>query len=136
MNQKNYIVISGDFIAYTSLSTEEKKTLEQELMNLFAILEKKFNTYSRLIKGDFLECVVPNPADGLSVALAIKTFIKSLEIEEKVENINAAVAEQSEKISKFSSEGRFYSPLVKSIASKENLSQEEIDSSAACQDRG
>lgn len=54
--------------------------------------------------------------------------IESSTVEEKVENINAAVAEQSEKISKFSSEGRFYSPLVKSIASKENLSQEEIDS--------
>ncbi len=49
-------------------------------------------------------------------------------IEEKVDSINSAIAEQSEVVSKFSSEGRFYSPLVKSIATKENLSQEEIDS--------
>lgn len=86
MKETNHIVISGDFIAYTSLSTEEKKTLEQELLVLFNRLEKKFGTYSRLIKGDYLECVVPNPADGLSVMLAIKTCIKSLEIEEKVGN--------------------------------------------------
>tara|TARA_R110002012_G_scaffold21035_3_gene74092 strand:+ start:55870 stop:56595 length:726 start_codon:yes stop_codon:yes gene_type:complete len=82
----NYIVISGDFIAYTSLSTDEKKTLEQQLLQLFQQLETKYNTFSRLIKGDYLECVVPDPENGLAVALAIKTFIKSLEIEEKVEN--------------------------------------------------
>ena len=87
MDYSNHIVISGDFIAYTSLSTVEKKTLEQQLLQLFQQLETKYKTFSRLIKGDYLECVVPDPENGLAVALAIKTFIKSLEIEEKVEKV-------------------------------------------------
>ena len=91
MKDKQHIVISGDFIAYTSLSTEEKTNLEQSLYNLFDQLQEKFNTFSRLIKGDYLECVVPDPANGLSVMLAIKTFIKSLEIEEKADNNRSKV---------------------------------------------
>ena len=83
--KKTFVVISGDFIAYTSLSTDEKKVLERKLLSLFDDLKKRYNTYSRLIKGDYLECVVPDPGQGLQVALTIKTFIKSLEIEEKTE---------------------------------------------------
>lgn len=88
---QNYIVISGDFISYTSLSTTEKQVLEQSLKQLFKELALRFNTYSRLVKGDYLECVVPNPKNGLAVVLAIKTFIKSLEIEEKTSSARSRV---------------------------------------------
>jgi len=88
---KQYIVISGDFISYTSLSTEEKQVLEQSLLQLFKNLETRYNTFSRLVKGDYLECVVPDPKNGLVVVLAIKTFIKSLEIEEKAMNARSRV---------------------------------------------
>ncbi len=91
MDNHRYIVISGDFIAYTSLKTSEKKKLEDDLKQLFITLKETFNTFSRLIKGDYLECVVPNPQDGLTVMLAIKTYIKSLEIDESADSARTKI---------------------------------------------
>lgn len=78
---KNYTVISGDLVAYTSLNALEKEQLEQQLEQLFIILKERFNTYGRRVKGDYLECVVPNPAQALQVALILKTAITAFEID-------------------------------------------------------
>ncbi len=88
---QKFVVISGDFIAYTSLDTQEKQFLEERLLMLFNELENKYDTFSRLIKGDYLECVVPNPADGMAVLLAIKSYIKSLEIEDQIKSNRSRV---------------------------------------------
>lgn len=80
---KHKAVISGDVIAYTSLDDPSKETLETGLQELFKKLERTFNTFSRLVKGDYLECVTPAPQDSLRVALIIKTFIKSLHLNAK-----------------------------------------------------
>lgn len=76
-------VISGDIVAFTSLSNELKEFLETRLKTLTSELQPTYNTYSRLIKGDFLECVVPNPEDALTVALLIKSWVKAVPIEAK-----------------------------------------------------
>tara|TARA_R110002020_G_scaffold306170_1_gene522154 strand:- start:551 stop:1228 length:678 start_codon:yes stop_codon:yes gene_type:complete len=81
MNQK--AVISGDIIAFTSLADNAKNQLEQELYKLFSTLNSKYETFSRLIKGDYLECAVPSPENSLRIALVIKTFIKSRELAAK-----------------------------------------------------
>jgi len=73
-------VISGDIVAYTSLSTEEKASLEAMLRDLFKKLQSDYKAYIRLVKGDYLECVV-SPVDALRVALMIKTYIKSLDLQ-------------------------------------------------------
>ncbi|MAZ26173.1 MAG: fumarate hydratase [Cytophagaceae bacterium] len=73
-------VISGDIIAYTSLEDTSKAILENGLKDVFNELEGQFNTYSRLVKGDYLECVAPVSSNSLRVALIIKTFIKSLQL--------------------------------------------------------
>lgn len=78
---KNYTVISGDLVAYTSLNALEKEQLEQQLEQLFIVLKERFNTYGRRVKGDYLECVVPNPAQALQVALILKTAITAFEID-------------------------------------------------------
>lgn len=78
-----YSVISGDIISSTSLHIEDRKFVEEEIQGLIQKLNSEFNTYGRIIKGDYLECVVPNAADGLQVALAIKSFVKSIPIEIK-----------------------------------------------------
>ena len=72
------VVLSGDIIAFTSLSNEGKITLENELNRLFLILEQKFSVFGRIVKGDYLEMVMENPEDALTVTLAIKSFIKLL----------------------------------------------------------
>ena len=78
-----YSVISGDIVSSTSLSSEDRKVVEENLKNLLEDLKQEFNVYGRIIKGDYLECVVPNPAEGLQVALAIKSFVKAIPVETK-----------------------------------------------------
>lgn len=75
---KKYIVLSGDIIAYTSLSDDEKITLEKQLHNLIYTLKNKFSIFGRLIKGDYIEIVVENPEDALAIVLLIKNYIKSI----------------------------------------------------------
>lgn len=77
----NYSVISGDIVSSTSLNNEDRKLVEENLKSLLEELKQKFNVYSRIIKGDYLECVVPNASEGLRVALAVKSFIKAIPID-------------------------------------------------------
>ena len=80
---KKYAVISGDIVAFTSLSDTSKSNLENKLLGLFELLKNKYSTESRLIKGDYLECAIPDPKVSLRIALIIKTFIKSCELDAK-----------------------------------------------------
>lgn len=72
-------VISGDIIASTSINDKGKQKLESELSSLLKLLQKNYNAYSRIIKGDHLECYVPETRFALRVMLLIKTFIKAIE---------------------------------------------------------
>ena len=78
-------VISGDIIAYTSLSDAQKELLEKKLKQLFKGLEKDYDIFIRLIKGDYLEAVVKTE-EALRMALLIKTYIKSLDFEINAED--------------------------------------------------
>lgn len=80
------IVLSGDIIASTSLNNEEKVVLEKELRHLLTILDEKFSTYGRIIKGDYLELVVQKNEDALGITLLIKSYIKSIELTESISN--------------------------------------------------
>ena len=72
--------ISGDIIASTSLSDKGRRIIEDALKNLLDELKIKFNVYGRVIKGDYLECYVPQTEQALRVALVIKSFVKSINI--------------------------------------------------------
>ncbi|MDN3670642.1 fumarate hydratase [Echinicola jeungdonensis] len=74
-------VISGDVISSTSLVEEDRVELEKRMAWLLGFLEDKFGVFGRIIKGDYLECVVGNPANALRVALAIKSFVKAFEVQ-------------------------------------------------------
>lgn len=73
-------VISGDIVAFTSLSKENKELVEAHIKRLLEELTTSFGCYARLVKGDYLECVVPKPEEALKVALLIKSKIKSIPI--------------------------------------------------------
>ncbi len=77
-NVMNETIISGDIVAFTSLSNTGKVKFEVSLKELLAELDSKFSVYGRMTKGDYLECYVPRTVSALRVALAIKTFIKSI----------------------------------------------------------
>lgn len=74
-------VISGDIISSTSLSNEGRQLIENSLNELLVELKNTFDVYGHIIKGDYLECVVPEPKDALQIALAIKCYVKSVPIE-------------------------------------------------------
>lgn len=76
-----YSVISGDIVSSTSLLENDRELVEKGLQTMLQDLHAKFDTYGRIIKGDYLECVVPNAAQGLQVALAIKSFLKAIPVE-------------------------------------------------------
>lgn len=77
----NYSVISGDIISSTTLQQDDKQLVIASIKKMVIGLEEKFDVFFRLIKGDYIECVVPNANEGLQVMLAIKTYIKTIPIE-------------------------------------------------------
>jgi hypothetical protein len=79
-------VISGDIVASTSLTDEGRMHIEEKLNELLGELHKKYKMYGRMIKGDYLECVVPDPVIALRLCLIIKAFIKSISGDEILQN--------------------------------------------------
>lgn len=78
-----YATISADIVSSTSLSMEETIMLKHKIQELLHLLEKKYPQFwGRLIKGDYIECLIPNVPDAFRVALIIKSYIKSLQINE------------------------------------------------------
>ena len=80
------IVLSGDIIASTSLNNEAKIILESELKNLIELVENHFSIYGRIIKGDYLEMVVENPKDALTIAMIIKCYIKAIVLSTNIDS--------------------------------------------------
>ncbi len=77
-----YATISADIVSSTTLSTGEIIALKKKINEVFAKLGNKFpGFWGRLIKGDYIECLIPNPSDALRIALILKTLIKSADIE-------------------------------------------------------
>lgn len=73
-----YAAISADVVSSTTLSVDETIALKQRIESLFRILEDKYpGFWGRLIKGDYMECLLPSAKDALRVALLLKTCIKS-----------------------------------------------------------
>ena len=78
-----YAAISADIVSSTSLCIEETIALKQRIEDLFSILEKRFpGFWGRLIKGDYMECLLPSTKDGFRAALIIKSCIKSFPVAE------------------------------------------------------
>ncbi len=78
-----YAAISADIVSSTSLCVEETIALKQRIEGLFSILEEKYaGFWGRLIKGDYIECLLPSVKDAFRVALIIKSSIKSFPVAE------------------------------------------------------
>jgi len=80
----NKATISSDIVSSTSLSVEQRLILEKELKKLLRILKQALGSkifFGRLIKGDYIECVLSDPKHALRVALIIKSFVKSIKIQ-------------------------------------------------------
>ena len=82
----NCTTISADIISYTSLTDNTKRMIETNIKQLLSDLSEKYSQqgfYGRMVQGDFIECAMNSPTYGLRTALLLKTYIKSLKIENK-----------------------------------------------------
>lgn len=67
-------------VAYTSLAVADRISLERSLEQLLGELGTAMGIRGWVSKGDFLELHIPRPQDGLRAMLAVKTFIRSLDL--------------------------------------------------------
>ncbi|MDR0834699.1 MAG: SatD family protein [Candidatus Symbiothrix sp.] len=81
----NKATISADIVSSTSLNVKQRLGLEKSLNQLLDELRLTFGPevfFGRLIKGDYIECVLEKPELALRVALLIKSYVKALDIKE------------------------------------------------------
>ena len=69
--------ISADIVRSTSMNTEDLIVLRNRLRDLFHDFEEDYpGFWARIVRGDSIECVVPNYNDALRIAILIKLYVK------------------------------------------------------------
>lgn len=69
--------ISADIVRSTSMNTEDLIALRNKLRDLFQDFEEDYpGFWARIVRGDSIECVVPNYNDALRIAILIKLYVK------------------------------------------------------------
>ncbi len=69
--------ISADIVRSTSLQTEDLIVLRDRLRGLLDDFEKDYpGFWARIVRGDSIECVVPEYRYALRIAILIKLFVK------------------------------------------------------------
>ena len=80
----NGATISADIISYTSLSEGDKRNVENKIKILLIELTENYKDdgfFGRIIQGDYIECAIKTSRNALRIALLLKTFIKSIELQ-------------------------------------------------------
>lgn len=71
--------ISADIVRSTSLITRDLIELRNKLWVLFEELEKDYyGFWARIVRGDSIECFVPNYKYALRIAILIKLYVKMM----------------------------------------------------------
>ncbi|MCH6256882.1 hypothetical protein MLD52_10010 [Puniceicoccaceae bacterium K14] len=78
-----HAVVSGDVVAFTSLSVKRRAFLEERFSILLSDLSESMEIFGRVVRGDFLEFYVPRSSDALRVMLLVKSFVRSQEFPEE-----------------------------------------------------
>ena len=69
--------ISADIVRSTSMNTEDLIVLRNRLRDLFQDFEEDYpGFWARIVRGDSIECVVPNYSDALRIVILIKLYVK------------------------------------------------------------
>ncbi len=69
--------ISADIVRSTSMETADLLELRKGLQGFIRDLERDFpGFWARIVRGDSLECVVPDYRDSLRIAVLLKLFVK------------------------------------------------------------
>lgn len=70
--------ISADIVNSTSLETRDLIELRKRLQSLFTRIEAEMlpGFWGRIVRGDTIECFVPDPGKVLRIAIIIKLFVR------------------------------------------------------------
>ena len=69
--------LSADIVRSTSLQTEDLIELRNRLLNLLDELEQDYRGFwARIVKGDSIECFIPEHRYALRIAVLLKLFVK------------------------------------------------------------
>jgi len=72
--------ISADIIKSTSLNKEAMVSLYEYLKRFVDLVEQDFKgAWGRIVRGDCVECVLPNSGDSMRVAVMLKCFVKAFD---------------------------------------------------------
>ena len=79
---KVYATLSADIVDSTSLLAEDTVKLKESLEGFFPVM-KSFcgEAWGRVVRGDSVECVIPEVAQSLRIALLLKCYVKMLELD-------------------------------------------------------
>jgi hypothetical protein len=70
-------ILSADIVQSTSLQTKDLIDLRNKLLVFFADLGEEYpGFWGRIVRGDSIECYVPEPRFALRIAILVKLFIK------------------------------------------------------------
>lgn len=73
--------ISADIIASTTLSPESLSKVQSHMKELITELENACpGVWGRVVKGDMIECYIPQASDSIRIALMIKTRMRSIDV--------------------------------------------------------
>ncbi|MDR1860049.1 MAG: hypothetical protein LBR06_03925 [Bacteroidales bacterium] len=88
--------VSADIVASRSLESRDLQALTAKTLELLDLLSAKYNTKNRtcfcgrLVKGDYVECVVRHPGAALRTVMLLKCGIKSFVPQSKAPTAIAA----------------------------------------------
>ena len=81
---KQYATISGDTVNSTKMSEEDVLHYKQYLDAFFSQLESRYpGSWGRVVRGDAVEYVLPNPKDAFRVALMLKCYVKNFKLSKR-----------------------------------------------------
>lgn len=81
-------VITGDVIHSTRMDEASRAWLSKSIAHFLKELQKVYKVRSEMFRGDSFQCLVPDVEDALTIALLIKTKIRSLNPSE-IHNVKA-----------------------------------------------
>ncbi len=74
-----YATLSADIVDSTSLSAEDTVKLKESLEGFFPVMQLFCDkAWGRVTRGDSVECVIPDVAQSLRIALLLKCYVKTL----------------------------------------------------------
>ena len=79
--EKMFATLSADVVDSTSLSTGDTIKLKGSLEGFFPIMKSLCGeAWGRVVRGDSMECVIPDARKALRIALLLKCYVKSLDL--------------------------------------------------------